>query len=97
VALMKIHHCVVQTAPPTEVYPGQVAEGRYTWEDGVVTLVSPAGVPLTDRKGKPYEKKLTDGEDPYVIGRRLTKQRHHDYNGSKSDFWRPLTYKTINY
>jgi hypothetical protein len=35
---VKIHHVVVEIHRPTETYPGQVAEGRYTFEDGEVTL-----------------------------------------------------------
>lgn len=40
-----------------------------------MTLTSHAGVPLTDRRGKTYEKKLGPGQDPHVIAGRLTKQR----------------------
>jgi hypothetical protein len=40
VALMQIRKVVVQTLPPSGEFLGQVAEGRYTWEDGVVTLVN---------------------------------------------------------
>jgi hypothetical protein len=94
---MRIRDVVVQTLGPTETFVGQVAEGRYTWEDGVVTLVDQDGTPLRDRKGKVYEKKLTPQEDPHTIARRLTKQRFHDHGGDKQDFWRPLTYKTVNY
>lgn len=94
---MQIRKVVVQTLPPSGDFLGQVAEGRYTWEDGVVTLVSPAGVPIMDRKGKPYTKKLTPEEDPHVIAGRLTKQEFHDRGGGKKDFWRPLNYKTVNY
>jgi hypothetical protein len=95
--VMQIRKVVVQTLSPSGDFLGQVAEGRYTWEDGVVTLTDDAGAPIMDRKGKPYTKKLTPQEDPHVIGCRLTKQRYNDYNGGKSDFWRPITYKTVNY
>ena len=37
---MQIHDIVVQVAKPTESFGGQVEEGRYTWEDGTVTLVA---------------------------------------------------------
>jgi hypothetical protein len=96
-ALMQIRKVVVQTLPPGGEFLGQVAEGRYTWEDGVVTLVNDDGVPMTDRKGKPYEKKLTAQEDPHTIAGRLAKQRFHDQGGGKKDFWRPLNYKPIVY
>jgi hypothetical protein len=47
---------VVQIHPPNGDYVGQVCEGRYCYEDGVVTLVNSAGVPINDRYGKAYEK-----------------------------------------
>jgi hypothetical protein len=91
---MQIRKVVVQTLPPSGDFQGQVAEGRYTWEDNTVTLVD---VPMTDRKGKPYTKKLTPQEDPHVIAGRLTKQRFHDYGGDKQSFSRPLNYKPLVY
>jgi hypothetical protein len=94
---MQIRDVVVQTLGPTETFVGQVAEGRYTWENGIVTLVDHDGTQLRDRKAKVYQKKLSQGEDPHVVAGRLTKQRFHDYGGGKQDFWRPLTYKTVNY
>jgi hypothetical protein len=97
VALMQIRKVVVQTLPPSGDFPGQVAEGRYTWEDGVVTLVDHDGVPLRDRRDKVYEKKLTPEEDPHVIGCRLTKQRFQDRGGDKQDFSRPLNYRKLVY
>jgi hypothetical protein len=96
-ALMKILHCVVQIHRPTETFVGQVEPGNYTHADGIVTLVNHDGVPLRERKGKVYEKKLTPEEDPRVIGCRLTKQRYYDYGGSKSDFSRPLDYRKLVY
>jgi hypothetical protein len=94
---MQIRDVVVQTLGPTETFVGQVAVGRYTWENGIVTLVDHDGVPLRDRRGKVYEKKLTPQEDPHVVAGRLTKQRFYDQGGGKQDFWRPLTYKKVVY
>jgi hypothetical protein len=59
--LSKIHNVVVEIHRPTETYPGQVAEGRYTFEDGEVTLVDHVGQPVRDRDGKTYRKKLQLG------------------------------------
>jgi hypothetical protein len=94
---MQVRKVVVQTLGPTETFVGQVAEGRYTWEDGVVTLTDDSGVPITDRKGKTYTKKLTPEEDPHVIAGRLCKQEFHDRGGDKQSFWRPLNYKPVVY
>jgi hypothetical protein len=43
---MQINRVVVQMFGPTETHPGQVEEGQYTYEDGMVTLVSHAGARL---------------------------------------------------
>jgi hypothetical protein len=96
VDVMQIRDIVVQTIKPSETFAGQVEEAKYTHENDIVTLVNADGTPLCDRKGQPYTKKLTPGEDPYTIAGRLTKQKFHDCN-AKSEFWRPLTYKPINY
>jgi hypothetical protein len=95
--MTKIHNCVVQVFRPTETFVGQVEPGNYTHADGIVTLVNHDGVPLRDRRGKVYEKKLTPQEDPHVIGCRLTKQRFHDRGGDKQSFSRPLNYKPLVY
>jgi hypothetical protein len=94
---MKIHDVVVQTLPVTESFGGQVEEGKYTWEDGIVTLVEHDGTPLRDRRGKVYEKKLTPEENPRTIAGRLTKQRWRDHGGDKQSFSRPLNYKKLVY
>jgi hypothetical protein len=94
---MQIRKVVVQTLRPTDTFVGQVAEGWYTWEDGVVRLVNADGTPLRDRRGKVYEKKLTPEEDPHVIAGRLTKQHWRDHGGDKQSFSRPLTYKPVVY
>jgi hypothetical protein len=94
---MKIHRLTIQVFPPTETDVGQVEECNYTHEGGIVTLVTSAGVPLTDRKGKVYEKKLTPQEDPHQIAGRLTKQRFNDRGSDKKDFNRPLRYPDLGY
>jgi hypothetical protein len=94
---MKIHNCVVQVFRPTDTFGGQVEPGNYTHADGIVTLTNPDGVPLRDRRGKVYEKKLTPEEDPHVIGCRLTKQHRRDHGGDKQDFSRPLNYRKLVY
>jgi hypothetical protein len=90
---VKIHHVVVEIHRPTETYPGQVAEGRYTFEDGEVTLVDHVGTPVRDRDGKTYSKKLGPGEDAHRIAGRLTKQfRNARRSGRDSRFSAPINY-----
>src|SRR5215510_4722839 len=54
-------------------YPGQTEECQFTYEDNVVTLVSHAGVPLRNRKGTIYTKKVETGESPALVASRLVK------------------------
>jgi hypothetical protein len=95
--MTKINDVVVQVFRPTDSFVGQVEEGRYTWEDGVVRLVNPDGAPLRDRRGKVYEKKLTPEEGPHVIAGRLTKQSFYDRGGDKKQFSAPINYPKLSY
>ena len=95
---MKINRVIVEIARPNdEGFPGQVEEGQYIYEEGAVTLVGHDGVPLTDRRGKQYTKKLGPEENPHVIAGRLTKQRFNDRGGDKKQFSRPLNYQKLVY
>ena len=95
---MQIHRVIVEIYRPNdEGFPGQVEEGQYTCEDGVVTLVGHDGAALTDRRGKQYTKKLRPEENPHVIAGRLLKQRFHDRGGDKKQFNRPLVYPPTVY
>ena len=90
---MKINRVIVEIARPNDDgFTGQVEEGQYIYVDDVVTLVSHAGIPLRNRKGDKYEKKLNPGESPHIIGQRLLKQRFNDRGGGKRSFSRPLHY-----
>ena len=90
----KISRVIVTIYPPREDYPGQVEEGHYTNDDGEVTLVSPAGLPLLDRKGKAFSRKLEQAEDPHQIAGRLLKQYRESKNKG-SRFNRPLNYPKL--
>jgi hypothetical protein len=95
--MTKMHRCTVQVLRPTDTFVGQVEPGNYTHADGIVTLVNHDGVPLRDRRGKVYEKKLTPEEDPHVIGCRLTKQHWRDRGGEKRKFSGPIHYPKLNF
>ena len=81
---MKIFNVIVQVRAPKEGDPGAVVEGRYTLEDGTVTLTSHAGVPVRGPAGETYSKKLEDGEAAHVIAGRLTKQFRRARRGDKN-------------
>jgi hypothetical protein len=87
---MKLHRVIAEVRRPRGDFPGQVEEGQYTFEDGVVTLVNNAGAPICDRYGKVYEKKLAPGEDPHVIAGRLTKEVWQARGGGKRKFSAPI-------
>ena len=90
---MKLHRVIVTVYPPRvdDGYPGQVEEGHYTNDDGEVTLVTHAGLPLHDRKGKAFSRKLEPAEDAHQIAGRLLKQYRESKN-NRSRFNRPLHY-----
>ena len=95
---MKMHRVEVQIEGPKGDYPGQTVQGRYTFEDGVVTLTDHVGNPVRDRDGKTYSKKLEGDEDPRVIAGRLTKQLRSARRGEKgldSNFNRRLHYRNL--
>jgi hypothetical protein len=93
---MKINRVTVTIRQPKgDGDPGQVAEGRFLFEDGVVTLVNHVGTPVRDHDGRTYTKKLEDGESEYVIAGRLTKQFRTARRGDKhqvAGFSGPIKY-----
>jgi hypothetical protein len=92
---MKLHRVTVQVRAPKEGDPGAVVEGRYTLEDGVVTLTNHIGTPVRDHDGKTYSKKLEDGEAGHVIAGRLTKEFRRARRGEQKQvngFSGPIKY-----
>ena len=64
--MTKLHRVSVQVFPPNDSgFPGQIEESNYLFEDNVVMLVSHVGIPLRNRKGEKYERKLNPGESPH--------------------------------
>ena len=94
---VKIHSVSVQVRPPKNGDQGQVAEGRYTVVDNVVTLVDHEGVPATDEKGRKYSQKLCDGEHHKAIAGRLTRQLRAALRGvgPTQGFAGPIAYPKI--
>ena len=81
-----VHDCVVEIHRPSGDYVGQVAEGKFTYENGVVSLCDRNGTPI----GKTYAQKINPDESPVVVARRLTKKFYFARRGGKDDFNRPL-------
>jgi hypothetical protein len=90
---MKLNQITITVYPPRETdnYPGQVEIGHYTNDDGGVVLVSSSGVPVRDKKGKEYSKKLAAGDDAHQIAGRLLKQ-YYTSKRPANRFNRPLSY-----
>ena len=63
--------------------PGQIAEGYYTIEDGLLVLRDSNDKHITSRA-------LLNGEDPAVLARILLRERE-----APKDFQRPLSYPKL--
>jgi hypothetical protein len=71
-----------------------IAEAWYVETGGSkVTLTDRDGVPLHDKRGKPYSQDL-NGVDARKIAGRLLKDLHYSKN-NRSNFNRPLHYPRI--
>lgn len=63
---------------------GEVAQGNYTLENGVLTMTDADGVPLRDENtGGRIEMRLLPGESETVAARRLTLKIHRAANGDQ--------------
>ena len=92
---MKIHQVEVQIEPPKDQFPGRTVQGKYLFEDGIVMLTDHLGIPVRDRDGKAYSKKLEADEDPRAVAGRLTKQFRTARRGEKgqdANFNRQIVY-----
>ena len=86
-----IYDVVVQIHPSKSDYVGQVCEGKYCYEDGVVTLVDHHGNPV-----KNYAQKIGPGENPRLIAARMTKQFYLARRGkSVNGFDGPIAYPPL--
>ena len=75
--------------PPRYGDLGSVEEGHFKTVDDVVTLVDINGVQRLDKKGKPIQYKLKEGEDPRKAAYRLTRDNIPNRSG---DFNRRIIY-----
>ena len=97
---MKLNHLTIQIRAPRGDDPGQVAEGIYTLDDGVVSLTDRYGVPVVDRDGKTYTQKLEAGENPYAIACRLTREFRRAFRADKkhvAGFTGPINYPKLGH
>jgi hypothetical protein len=81
---MKPQSVFIQIRKPDGDDPGQVAEGAFIVEDGVVILTDRDGNPARDDDGKFYKRKLADGQNPKVIAGRLTRELRSALRGKNA-------------
>jgi hypothetical protein len=97
--MSEVYSVIVHIKLPSRVLPtGQVAYGRFTFADGVVTLTDFDGNPVRDEHGKLYTRKLESGatlaDAEYAAGF-LTKEFRNVLLGktpSGERFSQPLDY-----
>jgi hypothetical protein len=91
-----IHTVIIQIDPPRGDFPGRTAEGRYTHEDGIVTLVDHFGNPVRGSDGKTYTKKIRPEENPRGIAGRMTREFIAARRGKTVDgFDGPIAYSPL--
>ena len=89
---MTVHRVIVQIRAPSPLDPGQVSEGFYVVEGGVLIMTRPDGSPVDPDR---FRHVLKDGDSPAAIARVLTKLVRRDLLGLSADeeaFNQPLHY-----
>jgi hypothetical protein len=93
----EVKQVIVQIKAPKSGFPGQVAYGYYTLENGVVTMTDQKGNPAVDVNEKKYFHKLLPGEDSRAVACRMTRELRNALRGtsnkpSVSGFDGPMSY-----
>jgi hypothetical protein len=71
------------TVQASDTDPGQIAEGHYTLENGIVTVLDASGKRISIQTVKP-------GQDPAAVARRLLREAN-----KPADFYRQLAYPEL--
>ena len=72
--MTEICSVVVQVAPATWNDPGQVTNGYYKIEDGVLIMTDGAGAVVRHENGEVWKHTLQPDENPRQVAARLTKE-----------------------
>jgi hypothetical protein len=83
----EVHHIIVQIRPanPSRKDPGQRTPAAYTFENSIVTLVDPQGIPVRDDNGKLYQHTIGPGTaDAETLACVLTKEFRKALRGTSS-------------
>ena len=90
---MTVHRVIVQIRAPSPLDPGQVSEGFYVVEGGVLIMTRPDGSPVDPDR---FRHALKDGDSPAAIAGVLTKLVRKSLAGMSEDeerFGRRLSYQ----
>lgn len=79
-----------------QIGKNRVAEGFYTIDSGVLTMVFSDGLPVLLPDGSRVTHQLTDGEVPKAVAQRLTVQvRKALVGGAVDGFSSPIQYPSL--
>jgi hypothetical protein len=89
---MTVHRVIIQIRRPSFGDPGQVSEGYYTVQDGVLVMTHEDGEPVSPDQ---FRHTLKAGDEPAAIAGILTREvRRYMLGITKAEeaFGRPLDY-----
>jgi hypothetical protein len=73
-ARAKPQRCIVQIRAPKGDDPGQICEGFYTLDDGLLTMTDAFGEVMKREDGTPFERSLMPEDPPLYWARQMTRQ-----------------------
>jgi hypothetical protein len=98
--MSEVRQVIVTIKPPKGNFPGQVAYGWYTLQDGVVTLTDREGNLAGEETGRKFTHKLAVGEDASATARKLTKELRQALRGNSAPvagFEGEINYPKVKY
>jgi hypothetical protein len=98
--MSEVRQVIVTIKPPKDGFPGQVAYGWYTLQDGVVTLTDREGNPAGEETGRKFIYKLAPGEDARTIACKRTNELRLALRGNSAPvagFEGKINYPKVKY